>query len=471
MKNNIKQIIFLWFCLLCGMAYGQGTGALYKNSFDGWQNMIRYHKRASNYITYSWALMGSQNHFAITDIMGLIIDANVTEDYFVNDFEVIDGYVFFCGQNASMSGFLGWFDIDNVFYGTGRVHIDETLSLHGIESLDNIEVYRDGLERIHIAGVGQHIAPGGFVGFKAFEAVGDPLAGMQYKVADLSSRDENPTLTVTEDYVVYVSRIVNAASINDGIGIVLEPFPKDNMFPTPTHPCYLFQTVGYTSCSGTLWINAWDPYLPQIEATSKKGNTIAVCSYRRYINCNVMTDVYALVIREFDLTPLLVSNPIQMTTDSRISLPFSVSDLKELKYDTISQNYIVLFYHEVLSGIWRDAILKADYSSGSALSPVRVDYQSAYTNWSSWSLCLDGSSRYTASGWDSTYNIYHFWQDDVLSINGDCTEVNWYIVDKKEPGIDKKEPESSNVVGWYNLNFMPNREVELYYDNNSLICN
>ena len=472
MKSNIKKIIIICFCLLYGMAYGQGTGALYKNSFDGWQSMIRYHKRASNYITYSWALMGSQNHFAITDIMGVIIDANVTEGYFVNDFEVIDGYVFFCGQNASMSsGFLGWFDIDDLFYGTGRVHIDETLSLHGIESLDNIEVYRDRLERIHIAGLGQHIVSGAFVGYKAFEAVGDPATGMQYRVADLSSSDSDPTLAVTEDYVVYVSRIANAVSVNYGIGIMLEPFPKDNMFSTPTHPRCMFQTIGYITCTGVPELNAWDPYYRQIEAAAKEGNTIAVCNYRVERVCSGPVGGNIMVIREFDLSPLLVSNPIQMTSDSRISLPFGVSDIRELKYDPLTKHYVVLFHHEVLSGTWRDAILTADYTPGYALSPVRVDYQRAYPNWMVWSLCLNGSSRYTASGWDNTYYNYHFWQDVIPSVNGVCTDINWYIVGSKPTDDDKEDVEYSNVVGWYNLNFVMNREVELYSNNNTLICN
>ena len=477
MKSNIKKIIIICFCLLYGMAYGQGTGALYKNSFDGWQSMIRYHKRASNYITYSWALMGSQNHFAITDIMGVIIDANVTEGYFVNDFEVIDGYVFFCGQNASMSsGFLGWFDIDDLFYGTGRVHIDETLSLHGIESLDNIEVYRDRLERIHIAGLGQHLVPGVSTTYKAFEAVGDPVVGMQYRVADLSASEWKPTLTVTEDYVVYVSRTANAASSYYGTGVVLEPFPKDDMFAMATHPSFLFQTVAMMYCIVNLVPDACDPFGIHLKAVTKTGNTIAVCNYRTGTMCGgpvyyQPTNDYYLVIREFDLSPLLVNNPIQMTSDSRISLPFGVSDIRELKYDPLTKHYVVLFHHEVLSGTWRDAILTADYTPGYALSPVRVDYQRAYTNWRTWSLCLNGNSKYTTCGWDNTYYNYHFWQDVIPSVNGVCTDINWYIVGSKSPEIDKKNVEMSNVVGWYNLNFVPNREVELYSNNNSLICN
>ena len=477
MKRVLLQTVFFaCFSLLSCLAYGQGTGALYMNNFDGWQSMIRYHKRASNYITYSWALMGSQNHFAITDIMGVIIDANVTEGYFVNDFEVFDGYVFFCGQNASMSGFLGWFDIDKLFYGTGRVHIDETLSLLGIESLDNIEVYLDRLERIHIAGLGQHIVSGLPTTYKAFEAVGDPAVGMQYRVADLSANELNPTLTVTEDYVVYVSRTTNAASSNYGVGVVLEPFPKNDMFAMATHPSFLFQTIALMHCNANMVPDACDPFGIHLKAVAKTKNTIAVCNYRTGSMCTGLNlyqadTVYNLVIREFDLSPQLVSNSIQMMSDSRISLPFGVSDIRELKYDPLTKQYVVLFHHEVLSGTWRDAILTADYSPGYALSPVRVDYQSAFPNWRGWSLCLNGSSRYTVTGWDNTYYNYHFWQDDIPSVSGVCNDINWYVVGSKSPEIDKKNVEMSNVVGWYNLNFVPNREVELYFSNNSLICN
>jgi hypothetical protein len=70
------------------MLYGQ-TGYLYKNSINGWQDKIRYHKNSGNYITYSWGGGGTENHFAITDIHSNMVDAHVASGYFVQDFEVL----------------------------------------------------------------------------------------------------------------------------------------------------------------------------------------------------------------------------------------------------------------------------------------------------------------------------------------------------------------------------------------------
>ena len=246
MKKIIRQTIFLSLCLLSGVAFGQGTGYLYHTSIDGWQNMVRYHNTVGyvKNITYSWAAMGTENHFALSDI-STMIDAHVANGYYVQDFEVIDDLVFFCGYNASLSGFLGWFDVNDVFYASGvpgRAYIDETLSNYGIEWLDNIEVYYDKLGRIHIAGVGQHIVSGNLVGYKAFEAAGYTPTSMQYRVADLYGRDPSrePILTVTDNFVAYATGTNNYLGI--GIGFDLEPFPKDDMFATATHPVYLFQT-------------------------------------------------------------------------------------------------------------------------------------------------------------------------------------------------------------------------------------
>ena len=97
MKKKVTQSIFLWLCMLCGMSYGQNTGFLYKNGIDGWQNMIRYCKNYDSYITYSWGAAGTENHFAITDIQSIMIDAHIASGYYVQDFEILDNYVFFCG--------------------------------------------------------------------------------------------------------------------------------------------------------------------------------------------------------------------------------------------------------------------------------------------------------------------------------------------------------------------------------------
>lgn len=476
MKKKVTQSIFLWLCMLCGMSYGQNTGFLYKNGIDGWQNMIRYCKNYDNYITYSCGAAGTENHFAITDIQSIMIDAHIASGYYVQDFEILDNYVFFCGYNATGSGFLGWFDINDVFYDTGtpgRAYIDETLSMYGIEWLDNIAVYYDGQRKIHIAGVGHHIVAGVPAGYKAFEAVGTIPNNMQYRVADLIGSGYMPKLTVTDNYVVYVSDEKN--SCGTGIGYMLEPFPKDDMFASPTHPTFFFQTVVAATCIPP---NAYDPYL-MFDIAFKNQNTIAICNYRcgfstYYIgSCNYSIDNnFEFVLREFDLAPLLSNNPIQMISEGRAILPLNVGSIRKLAYDQRTKYYITLFRNEVSAGVDEDGILAMDYSSGSVPTTAQATYQQAYSSGFLWDMCLNGSSRYTASGFDwSSYHNYYFWQDDIISNASSCANyINYNVVNNNG---DEPKPDVclSNVVGWIVLNFIPNMDPEIHVDNNGLLCN
>lgn len=476
MKRIITQTIFLWFCMLCGMAYGQSTGYLHKNSIDGWQNMIRYYKNSDKYITYSWGAVGT-NHFAITDIQSNMIDAHVVSGYYVQDFEILDDYVFFCGYNASGSGFLGWFDINDVFYSTGtpgRARIDETLSTYGIGWLDNIEVYYDVYGKIHIAGVGQQVVAGVPTSYKAFEAVGYTPNTMRYRVADLCGSGMMPRLTVTDDYVVYVTGELNVCGT--GIGYMLEPFPKNDMLASPTHPTYLFQTV---ATGLGLPPHEGDPYL-NICITHKVSNTIAVCNYR----CGLfpypvapeciysINNKFVLVLREYDLAPLLSTNPIQMISDSRVNLPLGVSEIRKLIYDPLTKYYITLFRNQVSPLVDGDGILAMDYSSGSAPMVAQATYQQVYVTGFLGDMCLNSNSRYTASGFDWLPNHnYFFWQDDILTNAYGCANYINYNVGKKDVERHKQDVCLSNVVGWIALNFIPNMNSVSNLDNNILMCN
>lgn len=477
MKKDFVSVLFLFLCLLCGMSYGQGTGYLYRNNIDGWYTMIRDYNNSGKYITYSFG-GGTSNHFAITDIHSNMIDAHVASGYFVQDFEILGDYVFFCGNNASGSGFLGWFDINDVFYGIGTpvgAQIDETLSLYGIELFDNIEVYYDKMGRIHVAGVGQHVASGVPAGYKAFEAVGYTPNSMQYRVADLYGSGLMPRLAVTDDFVVYVTGELNVCVT--GIGHMLEPFPKNDMFASPTHPTYFFQTV--VTGSGIL-PTVFDPYL-NIGITFKESNTIAVCNYRcgfilspnPMAGCTCMIDNhFELMLREYDLTPVLTSNPIQMISANSVKLPLGVSEIRKLAYDPLTKHYITLFNNEVSLGVSEDGVMAMDYSSGTAPTVAQTTYQQAFPNGSLRDMCLDGSSRYTAGGFDmSSSHNYFFWQDDVLSNAYPCANYINYGVYVDDVAIHKEYEYLSNVVGWIVLNFIPNMVPGIYVDNNSLICN
>ena len=67
MKKVITQTYFLWFCLLCGMAYGQ-TGTLYSVPLQGQEQIVRYDPGTGTHIIYSESLSGN-NMFSITDMV------------------------------------------------------------------------------------------------------------------------------------------------------------------------------------------------------------------------------------------------------------------------------------------------------------------------------------------------------------------------------------------------------------------
>ena len=321
-------------------------------------------------------------------------------------------------------------------------------------------MYNDKLGRIHIAGVGEHIVSGNLVGYKAFEAVGYSPAGMQYKVADLYGGQLRavPKLVVSDDFVVYETHAYNIGG--PAIGYTLEPFPKNDMFTTTIHPVYFFQTVSAAPLVDS------DPCLPSVGITHKESNIIAICNYRYN-----SPGRYQLVLREYDLSPLLYSSPIQMISDSRVKLPLDVSNMRKLLYEPTAKYYLALFYHETSMGIFEDGIMALDYSSGAAPTFVQTTYQQIYSNGLLCDMCLNGGFKYTASGFDLTYHNYYFWHDDIFSNAAPCAYYKTYTVEKK-PVEEVKELDCvSNVVGWIVLNFLPNIEAELYYKPNELDCN
>ncbi len=157
--------------------------------------------------------------------MNILIDVKVSDNLKVRDFEIIDGLVFLCGESSGGSGFLGWFDINDLFYAGGTAQIDQTLSALGLLTLDNIEVYHDTTGAIRIAGYGVYSYYALNVTlYRAFEAVGTPVAGMQYRTMDLWCAGpfaDIADLTVTDNFVVYLSR-ERIARLNNDIVISID---------------------------------------------------------------------------------------------------------------------------------------------------------------------------------------------------------------------------------------------------------
>lgn len=440
MKHKIS--LLYWLLLGC-VTYGQGT--LWENNVDGYENIMRYDNVTGKKITCSHPSGSYDVHFALTDMYS-VIDVFVATDLIVKDFEIVDRLVFFCGQTSDYSGFLGWFDIDSLFFLGGSAHIDRNLSTLGLKSLDNIEISYAVRGDIHIAGYGDDLGiPARYL---AFEAVGNTVSGMQYRTLELNQGYDIVDMTLTDNYVVYMEHVQSdACTVGFGIGIYLHPFPKYNMFDSPPYYYYYFETSdeGYTS----YWVNGEGGNLVMISylyplnddphynvhpmMTQYEGDMIAVCSYRRDFNfaqisppqsfpCGgnlTRTNSY-LALRMFDLSPLLTINPIQMTSASVAQLySGECNSIDAFEYDNMSKHFVVLHRHESSLGNHEHAFTTIDFLTGAPPAFVNSYYQTGYNTITQWMPCdmrIIPNQEFTVSGYSQENHNCIFWQNHIIPV-------------------------------------------------------
>ena len=487
MKSNIKKIIIICFCLLYGMAYGQ-TGTLYRVPMQGMNNIVRYDQTTGEHVAYSKSLAGD-NTFALTD-MNTLKRVTIGNGLNVTDFEIIDGLVFFCGENGSGSGFLGWFDINDLFYLGGTTHIDQSLSALGLLTLDNIEVYYDTTGAIRIAGYGMHLDLGSFSHlYRAFEAVGSPTTGMQYRTMDLWSLGQYGDISdvvVTDNFVVYLASDRNqACTTHVGIGIFLQPFPKYDMFGTAPFYYHFFQ-LSYMAPNHpgyVLPINN-DPYnnytngVVYPKMVHSVGDEIAVCTYRKdldvsawyyYYPCGDPLSEMATYITHygFDLSALVPStnNFIQMTSNAIAQLyNGDVLTLDGYEYDPQTKRYAILHRHESSAGVVEHAVTTFNFYSG-VPSFVESSYQTAFNtivHWLPQSMCMDGAVYYTVMGYDLASSDYILWRNSVAPTVHICDRVVHYPVTPMSLVPGKYYENGAKPTGWMPLLFITKNQFEEY---------
>lgn len=485
-----KTLLFLLVCVLCNALMGQSR--LVMNPMNGHGNMVRYDSFSGFHISCSQPAGSGDVHFALTDL-NMHIDVFVASGLTVKDFEIIDRLVFFCGEKfGGGAGFLGWFNIDSLFYSGGNAHVDLTLSSLGLISLDNIELYHDQDGSIHVAGYGKEPnpytppAPGVSVCpniYLAFEAVGSLTAGMQYRVLELDRSgcsSEIVDMTVTDNYVVYLEWSRSEECFYQyGMGILLQPFPKYNMFASIPNPYFYFETtddhIGYAGTSWFVLPYQADPYSVPPRITHTIENEVAVCSYRRDFDYLTWfgnptspcggTMFYdntptCLAIRTYNLSPLLTNNPVPMTNASIAPMtPGDVKSIDGFRYDEQKAHFVVLHRHMNLSGVDEHAVTTIDYSSGVLPASVSSYYQTYFNTINQWlpcSLCLTTENEYTVGGYIIAIgnNEYIYWHDNIVSpATGACDALIVYPMSPIPTMVAKDELNYNSPTLWTPLVF------------------
>ena len=139
MKNHALVLLFL-LSGLSWLASAQGPGVLTSIPSNGNHNMVRFDAVTGEFI-FASPQSGNVIHFIKTDMINFA-EVKVEVPATIKDFEIIDRFIFFCGEKFPYGGFLGWVNIDSMFLFPTRAQIDLYLVDGGIGSLDNIEVYK-----------------------------------------------------------------------------------------------------------------------------------------------------------------------------------------------------------------------------------------------------------------------------------------------------------------------------------------
>ena len=452
--NKLEKVMYLVLFLSSGIVAGQGTGVLYTcNDAYAYWNIVRF---SPNYgfVNVSKPLSSAGIHLSLTGL-GNIIDAFFPDNYDVKDMEIIDDTVFFCGvDNVSGSGFLGWFDINDLFYASGSIHIDNTLLTLGLQRLDNIEVFRDQTGKVHVVGFGLH----DFLPSKqyyAFEAVGYPVSGMYYKTADLingGNWDDIRDIAVTDNYVVYLECERNyPCHPHHAYGIKLKAFPKYDMFSASQFTEGFFQTItnhyahnNVLGCGFVLPDND-DPYNWEAKMVHIGEDKVAVCSYRSDLDntnwtstgCDPLSDCigginpnkYYLAHRIYDISPILTNQPMVMLSAAIAELPDDVYNIDCFLFDNQNNTYIVQHRLKTSPTTWETAFTTLDFSSGSTPLYAISDYQTyvnTYTDWLPESMCLFGDGGYLVSGRNLTDFSHFFWKSNINYVDGNCDKHQQY---------------------------------------------
>lgn len=522
MKNIITKLFLLITYFFAGLVYGQGTGELYiTNHVHGENNIVRHSHLANAFINASIAHPSIGFHFTLTDLNN-IINTYFSENFEVRDMEILDEVVFFCGQDPTLvSGFIGWFSITDLFYGTGDIHIDNTLSAQGLLSLDNIEVYTDQGGGIHIAGYGVHSVstdpyspfPYTFVYtlYRAFEAVGNPATGMQYRVADLYSgglKSDIKDMVVTNNFVVYLQcGRNNICAPFIGVGIDLEVFPKYNMFSATHFSLGHFQTITNhtvtypnagtysTSCTFVLPDNS-DPHSSEAKMVHIGDDKVAVCSYRVDLDYSAWTPIpdcdpffdnptYCvqdneltrtqryLANRIYDISPILTNNPMVMVSAALVPLPEEVYEIDDFVYNNPRKSYEVVHRHERIPGIQETAFTTMDYSSG--IPPyVTSDYEIIVNTTSGWtptSVCLFGNDEYLVSGNHQNSYEQMYWKSGFNYVTGSCDLSQQYPMNQIPTMAEKYNIWAMDASMWVPLVFVDFLKADKIEEEVEIKCN
>lgn len=365
--------------------------------------MIRHWKncpyRVGAHATYfTDAGAGKYGYIGVTDVHNTYYYAQILDNCSVQDMAILDNTAYFCGKTPTGKPLLGWIDLIGFIGSSATLNIDTvtfSMVVSALQSLDNIEVYRDADGVTHVVGYG--VTSTGYMGID-YIVPSSSLPYVTYGNLPYIPYD----LTLTDHYVVF------AGSTADDI--VVHPFIKGSTFNASNAPYYTYPVSTATETEPSA----------NMRVTDIGSDLVAVVSYRA-----VGGLVTNMMLREFDVPSAFSISSLPMLTAYRTTLgsPSNSNIIFDFLYDANKSVYLVFQNYEV-SYAYHDVVTKIDVSGG-VPSAAQSDYLALSNHPMRSMTLLSDSSKYVVYGYHATNFYQVFWKDTTPPlVPGGCLNSN-----------------------------------------------
>lgn len=340
--------------------------------------------------------------------------------YVVNDMAIAEDTVFFCGQNKNTKeAMAGYFDINDVFFASGNINIQDHLSVSGffyISNLTRLEVYKDTWGIRHMYCVGNL-----YSGHSCLFEKTDFQMGV-WQIGWLNTKYETLTdVKIVKDNDGTDYLVTSGYETTNGTYISLRIYDPADIFAYSG-----MQDHRYVFSSNPLGVRPWKQ--KDVLLTAMKRNTLATLSYRSsnlfannddraHLSCQAHVALY-------DVSLLAQGNLFAMTNSIEIPVPALCSNVNPHEFIHNADGYSLAFLH----------YLTLPNSSGNSTPFFEIDYTSTglatavrrYTHPDNILLGMDrynGGTQYLLNGYSRTNDIWVKYETETFGNSSSCAEM------------------------------------------------
>lgn len=230
MKKISFFTIFLSLSVLLTDCWAQTSVVAHANMpFPIERTIIREHNFPS---TVSFVELEKRGYFVYADTTYTATYLPIDSNFFVNDFVIDDDTVWLCGKTIQGQGFVGFFEINEFFFGSNNYYLikDSLLSTHSVvQDLTKLVSYVDDSTIRHIVAIGT-TKLGQYCVVNLTNSLSDPV--WLYETGEVPATSPETMIAVqTSDYNVFTGGMYLIDPNNPGLA--MRAYDRHYVFTDP----------------------------------------------------------------------------------------------------------------------------------------------------------------------------------------------------------------------------------------------